>query len=475
MSIAQLPDNIVRKSNDLVVACHKLTLSEQRLLVLLASTISPNDDDFKDYELKVSEFAEMFDLELSGLYVELQNTAQSLIKQQIKFNSDNELEIINWLSYIKYIKGSGVVKLRFDKALKPYLLQLKSHYTQYKLSSIVRFKCQYSMRIYELLKMEAFKANKRGQFERFFEISELRSILGVDDKTYPDLYDFKRYLIEPSVREVTKETDLTINDVRYGKTGRKITNITFVVTTRICLDDETNVLKTDQNTKPEVHKLVKATTSDKKSECPTINSLVELGISPPKANVIKKNYDIDRINRNIAYTEDKKQVGEIKTNVAGYLNKAIENDYAATKQASIFDVAASIVTSKPKEKMILGVPMSEIKNVARIGESYEDTAGRINHEKAANKAPVPITAMPVTAVPVGNYIEKIGLNNPHSKPQTPAMTMEERERVRLESIKSMVDRKKADLLAEFSEKGFVMSKAFGVIIKADLILAGLFD
>jgi plasmid replication initiation protein len=404
MSIAQLPDNIVRKSNDLVVACHKLTLSEQRLLVLLASTISPNDDDFKDYELKVSEFAEMFDLELNGLYVELQNTAQSLIKQQIKFNGDNEVEIINWLSYVKYIKGSGVVKLRFDKSLKPYLLQLKSHYTQYKLSSIVRFKCQYSMRIYELLKMEAFKANKRGQFERFFEIAELRLILGVDDKIYPDLFDFKRYLIEPSVREVTKETDLTINDVKYGKTGRKITNITFVVTTRICLDDEKKVLKTDQNTKPEARELVKVTTPDK-IECPIINALVELGISPPKANIIKNNYDIDRINRNIDYTEEKKRVGEIKTNVAGYLNKAIENDYAATKQTSIFDVAASIVTSKPKE----------------------------------------------------------------------AMTIKEREAIRLDAIKAYVDRNKPDLLVEFSEKSFVMSKAFGVIIKADLILAGLFD
>lgn len=108
--------------------------------------------------------------------------------------------------------------------------------------------------------------------------------------------------------------------------------------------------------------------------------------------------------------------------------------------------------TKPKEKMILGVPVSEIVKVAAVGESYEDTAGRINREKETKKTP--------TLTPT---------------PKTPTMTMEERERVRSESIKSMVDRKKADLLAEFSEKGFVNSKAFGTIIEADLKLAGLFD
>lgn len=38
-------------------------------------------------------------------------------------------------------------------------------------------------------------------------------------------------------------------------------------------------------------------------------------------------------------------------------------------------------TPKPKEKIILGVAKSEIEKLARIGESYEDTAARINKAK----------------------------------------------------------------------------------------------
>lgn len=43
--------------------------------------------------------------------------------------------------------------------------------------------------------------------------------------------------------------------------------------------------------------------------------------------------------------------------------------------------------AKPKEKMILGVAVSEIEKLARIGESYEDTAARINKSKETAKVP----------------------------------------------------------------------------------------
>ena len=214
---------VIRKSNALIEASYKLTVSEQRLLVLLASEISPDDENFKDYEIRVSEFAQMFELELNNsLYDTLQNAALSLMKQQLKFNDDSVIKVVQWLSYIEYVKGSGIVKLRFDKALMPHLLQLKQRFTQYQIDNIVRLKGQYSARVYELLKAEAFKA-KNGLFERFFQIDELREILGIDTNAYPVFNDFKIYVINPSVNEISISSDLTINDVRYGKTGRKIT------------------------------------------------------------------------------------------------------------------------------------------------------------------------------------------------------------------------------------------------------------
>lgn len=60
-------------------------------------------------------------------------------------------------------------------------------------------------------------------------------------------------------------------------------------------------------------------------------------------------------------------------------------------------------------------------------------------------------------------------------PQTPVITLKERENTRLEVIKALVMNKKADLLKEFKERGCVISRALGTIIEPDLRLAGLFD
>lgn len=308
---------VIRKSNALIEASYKLTMSEQRLLVLLASTISPNDEDFKDYEITVSDFARMFELELNkSLYDTLQNAALSLMKQQLRFNDDSVIKVVQWLSYIEYVKGSGVVKLRFDKALMPHLLQLKERFTQYRLDNIVRLSGQYSARLYELLKAESFKA-KSGKFQRYFKIDELRAILGIEENAYPIFNDLKLRVINPSINEISVSSDLTVNDVKYSKTGRKITNMTFFVDVRS--KDETH-LKQDnlltEDIKPE-----------KKTENhPVIDQLVNLGFSLEIAKKYKNKHGIKKIERNIAYTLAKNQERNI-SDVPSYLNKAIENDY----------------------------------------------------------------------------------------------------------------------------------------------------
>ena len=308
---------MIRKSNALIEASFKLTISEQRLLIVLASTISPDDEDFKDYTITVSEFARMFELELnSNLYDTLQNAALSLMKQQLRFTDDSVIEVVQWLSYIKYVKGSGVVKLRFDKSLTPHLLQLKERFTQYRLNSIVRLSGQYSVRLYELLKAESFKA-KNGKFERFFQIDDLRSILGVNPSAYPVFNDFKLYVINPSVNEISFSSDLAINEVRYGKTGRKITNVIFLV----------EVLSKDQANSKQTNLLIEETKQEKENDNhPVIDSLVSLGFSLDIAKKYKNKHGVKKIERNVAYTLLKKQEGKVK-DIPSYLNTAIENDY----------------------------------------------------------------------------------------------------------------------------------------------------
>ena len=306
---------VIRRSNELIQARYKLTVEEQRLVLLLSSIIRADDEDFKDYEIRVSDFVQMFGLEKrKAIYKSVEDAANELAGKKINLSKDGKKIYASWLSYVEYVEGSGIVKLRFDKSLKPYLLQLKANFTQYNLACVINFKSSYSIRLYELLKMEVWKAEKAKiiKFEKNFSLDEYRHVLGVDKKAYPIFADLRKWVIEPPVNEVTEQTDLEIVETRYIKTGRKITGITFVV--KIRQTDETQALKLEMEEEP-----------PKEQPHPIIERLISLGFGVETAKQYKTKYGIKRIERNIAYTLAKKQEGIVK-DIPPYLNKAIVED-----------------------------------------------------------------------------------------------------------------------------------------------------
>ena len=346
---------VIRKSNELIEARYKLSVAEQRLVLLLASEISPADEDFKSYQIRVDDFAKMFGLEnCKAMYKEVQKAAKELVSKRIDLSKNGKEIYTTWLSYVEYVDGSGLVNLEFHGSLKPYFLQLKSHYTQYHLSHVMDFKSQYSMRLYEILKMDAYKA-KNGYFDKNISVLELRFILGVDKKDYSLFADFKKRAVEPAAKEISSKTDLNINDVRYGKTGRKITNITFCI--KIRTEDETKRQQTDL-------RIENKTPEKENKNHPIIESLVSLGFSIEIAKTYKNKHGVKKIERNIAYTLAKKEAGLVK-DVPAYLNMAIENDYGGGVWETENQKKAQAQANKAQlEKEQLAKKAQEAKNIA---------------------------------------------------------------------------------------------------------------
>ena len=309
---------LIKKSNDLIEARYRLTLGEQRLVLLLASQIRKDDKDFNYYEIKISDFAEMFGLKTDkSLYEKVEKIAGDLLGKKLYLKNDGKsFEGTVWLSYVKYVSGSGTIKLRFDDCLKPYLLQLKhsiNGFTQYKLHTVMSFKSAYSIRLYELLKMEVWKSEKlkSTQFEKSFSLDEYRRILGVDKNAYPIFADFRKRVIDTTVLEISEQTELNISETKYIKTGRKITGITFIVKIRQTDEIKTLQLEIEDPPKEQTH--------------PIVERLISLGFAVETAKRYKTKYGIKRIERNIAYTLAKQQEGAVK-DIPAYLNMAIKED-----------------------------------------------------------------------------------------------------------------------------------------------------
>lgn len=306
----------VRQSNSLIDASYRIaSVGEGRLIRALIAQISPSDEDFKLYRVSVTDFARLFNITGESAYEQIKKAADELTSRKIKIEKGKSWLFMNWLSSAEYVQGSGYVELCFDKKLKPYLLQLKGYFTQYELESVVSFKSAYSIRIYELLKAEQFKAARSGKFSKTFSYEELRLILGVADNEYSQFAFFRVNVIEIAVREINASSNLEIVQVDYPKTGRKITHIVFhcepARQTRLDVDEPPPVL--------EAVAQPRETPED-------VRDLVAMGIDEGTAYKWRKKYGVKRLTRNLAYTRAMQKAGKIRDSLTGFLARAIADN-----------------------------------------------------------------------------------------------------------------------------------------------------
>ncbi|ABG87145.1 replication initiation protein [Clostridium perfringens] len=215
---------LVTKSNYFIMnSSYDLSLEEQKIILTLASMVQPNDEEFKPYIFKISDFMELLGVNTKTKYTEIPKITKDLMKKVFEIEEDDVIIQTAWLSSATYKKGSGIVELEFSPKLKPYMLKLNSMFTQYKLANILSMKSKYSPRIYEILKCNEFK--KQNFVE--IKITELRRLLKAEN-IYPLYSDFKRYIIIRTKKELKKLSDIWF-EFEEIKTGRKVTSIRFYI------------------------------------------------------------------------------------------------------------------------------------------------------------------------------------------------------------------------------------------------------
>jgi len=215
---------LVTKSNYFIMnSSYDLSLEEQKLILTLASMVQPSDEEFKPYNFRIAEFMELLGVEDKSKYTKVPKITKELMKKVFEIQEGNRLIQTAWISGVIYEKGSGMVTLKFNPDLKPYMLQLKEKFTQYQLANVLTMKSKYSPRIYEILKCNEFK--KQGYTE--VEVGELRRLLKAEN-IYPLYADFKRFVLMQAQKELKALTDISF-EYEEIKTGRKVTSIRFYI------------------------------------------------------------------------------------------------------------------------------------------------------------------------------------------------------------------------------------------------------
>ena len=206
----------------LVEASYKLSANQQKIILLLASSIGPDDEAFQPYRIAVKDFADILGINNHNIYQETLGITKDLLSQTLLICKEKSSLQINWLSSVEYFNDSGSIELCFDPKLKPFLLRLKECFTTYRLQEIIQLRSSFSIRIYELLK----QYQKIGF--RAFKLAELRQILGIDKNKYRLYSNFKNKVLLVAKNELSEKTDLAF-DFQEIKSGRKVDQIKFII------------------------------------------------------------------------------------------------------------------------------------------------------------------------------------------------------------------------------------------------------
>lgn len=224
---------VVTKSNHLVEACYRLDLVELRVIALAIHIGRTNDllcdgpdrDLCAPIRIEASRFTHHFPMGEHVVYQQIRDAVKKLVRKPL-----SAIEPINgvpcpvdipWFSKATYIAQDAAIEVKFNSEVLPYISRLENEFTEYRIEKIGRLTSAHAVRLYEML------AQYLSLGKRDIDVDWLKKTLMIE-KEYPDIYDLKKRVIDPSVKQINELTDLDVSYVQR-KRGRVVSSFFFTI------------------------------------------------------------------------------------------------------------------------------------------------------------------------------------------------------------------------------------------------------
>jgi len=234
-------NDVIVKSNKLINAKYNFTLLQQRFLAYVCRNIRKGDKTFFSYQVTISSFCSALGIERKSLRANTRYITALMQKVITLQDNENAIEYVTLLSYFKVDFKANLVTYRFDEAMSPLLLDLKSKLTKTNYKHIMNFKSTYTIRFYEIIEA------RTKQFERYknkkllnyrVDLQELKEQLVGDfnlqknkytiSKSYNNFAHFRVKVLEVAQKELTERNDYTFN-YEVVKESNKVVAVDFEI------------------------------------------------------------------------------------------------------------------------------------------------------------------------------------------------------------------------------------------------------
>ena len=219
---------LVVKDNVLIEASYNLDLVEQRLILLAIIEARESGKGINAHDplsIHAESYINQFGVHRNGAYQALKNASKDLFVRQFSFQEKRSRGLANvtsrWVSEIAYIEDAACVELIFAPAIIPLITRLEEHFTSYELEQVSKLNSGYAIRLYELI--IAWRSTGKTPVISY---EDLRKKLGVLDHEYKVKADFKKRVLDSSLKQVNEHTDIVVKYEQH-KTGREITGFSF--------------------------------------------------------------------------------------------------------------------------------------------------------------------------------------------------------------------------------------------------------
>lgn len=185
-----------------------MTLMEQKVLFSIISRIRKEDTELVPQDVSVRDFCKLCGIPVSGgkTLKEVMGVILRLAERTMwLYKSDEDSFVtVRWIDKAK-ILNNGVIRIKLDEDMKPYLLGLNK-YTKLYLQDVIRMKSKYGTMLYQLL-MSYKYLNK----PIVFHLQDFREIMDADKPSYKNLGKLKSRVIEPAVQDINTYSSIDVS------------------------------------------------------------------------------------------------------------------------------------------------------------------------------------------------------------------------------------------------------------------------